>query len=184
MRWWSSNLGQGLLKSYTLLLVITTYYLLPISSNIVVHHPPVLFPPPPPASLRCSSLSPAPRACFFHHVLLLFIPPFPPLACAQVPVGPWGCARHWFLRLPASLPLRPCVVLRLLSYFGAWYLIRWTLLRAKARGLGTFTPWQLLTSGPRLYPLLHHSGAGTPPSLSPPCHLDPIRIGEGGGESC
>ena len=48
----------------------------------------------------------------------------PPLACAQVPVIPWGVVRRWSLRLlcvPASLP--QCVIIHILSSSGVWFLL-------------------------------------------------------------
>ena len=50
MRWWSSNLGQGLLQYYKLLLVITTFILYPLPTCLIrfldSFTPPPQIPPP------------------------------------------------------------------------------------------------------------------------------------------
>ena len=148
-RWWSSNIGQGFLQSYTLLLVITNYsspalptclsrfsglfyfpppsyrppiisirrcctslsvHPLPNSSPSMVCRPPGLLPYLPPASLRCSSLEPAPHACICHCFLRPFAPHFLPYSCTQVPVGPWGFARRGSLHIPCVPPPYVCAV--------------------------------------------------------------------------
>ena len=121
-------------------------HLLPTSSPGVDHRPPRLSPHPTPTSLRRSSLCPASRAWFRRNIPRPFTPPFPPSACAQVLVGPWGVVRCLSLRLrcvPAYLPL--LVNRRLPSSSGVWFhSSRVDFSRAKTRGPGASTPWQLI----------------------------------------
>ena len=105
----------------------------------------------------------------------------PPLAALGLLPGPCRPLGGPSLLVPPSIvppPLPPHVILGVLLSFGSWYLLGWPFLRAKARGPGVPTPWNLLVPGHHPPPLLDHSGTDhstSPPPLPP---LFPPRYSE------
>ena len=76
------------------------FHPLPTSSPGAKRRPPGRHPHPPTTSHHRSSLCPAPHACVSFYSRASSLPPFPPSACTQVPVGPWGV-------IPLRVP--PCI---------------------------------------------------------------------------
>ena len=79
----------------------------------------------PPASLRRLTICPAPCAYVCCRLPCPLVPPLLPLAYDQVPVSPWGFFHHGYSRLPCAYTYPPCVLLRLLTPSGSWFLVRW-----------------------------------------------------------
>ena len=124
---------------------------------------------PPPATLRRSSLRPAPHACACCTSCAVCLPPLTPSACTQVPVGPWRV-------FPSRVPLSLCIpASSSLSYPLNLDIFRFlcpcrVTFREKARGQGASTPQKSWEPGP-ISPLLGHAGAvqatPPPPPLTP-----------------
>ena len=137
------------------------FHPLPTSSPGAKRRPPGRHLHPQPASLCCSSLIPA----------YLHLTPFPVMARSPLyhprpePRSlsePGGFDRHGSLPASVSMPRPLWVLLRILASSGPWYCC-WVDFRARARGQGTSTPYQLRA--------LVLSKVGIPPPHNSDCSL-------------
>ena len=81
---------------------------LPTSFPGTERHPPERRSHMPPAIPRLSSLYPVPHSCVCRRIPRPLAAPFPPSACNQVPVIPWGLSRRGSLHIPYFLPPSLC----------------------------------------------------------------------------
>ena len=115
---------------------------IPTSSTGAKRRPPGRCPHLPPTSLRRLFLSPVPHACVCFCSCSGVLPPLPPLACTQVPVGPWGV---FLSRVPPCLYVFASSFLSFFPNIGIvlFWCPCWVVFREKLRDQGASTPWHL-----------------------------------------